>query len=183
MAARASCDHGRIVAADPVVPEFVVPDFAVPKHKVGATLRLLGQAPVEVELFLGESAARHSGHERPSDLLQMAEPFLAVQLKAGGVLFASRHNILVLSIASDVELGEEDLPVEDLAAEETKTADVVVRLEDGSSISGNVVYLMPVGHRRLQDYLNALPEAFLKLRNGDLVHLVNKERIVLVTAH
>ncbi len=172
------------MAEDPVVvPEFTVPEFAVPKHRVGATLRLLGQPPVEVELFLGDNAARHSGHERPSDLLQMAEPFLAVQLKEGGVLFAARRSVLVLSVASDVELGDEDLPVEDLAAEESKTAAVMVRLEDGSSISGNVVYLMPQGHRRLQDYLNALPETFLKLRSGDLVHLVNKERIVLVTAH
>ena len=54
-------------------------------------------------------------------------------------------------------------------------------LEDGSRVHGSLTYWRPQGQRRFQDYLNSAEE-FIPVREGDTIHLVNRERIVFASA-
>ena len=153
--------------------------FAVPKKKVQATVKLAGAGDLAVTLFLAESAANHLGPERPSDLLTTAR-FIPVVLDDGAFSFLQVGAILMLSVPSESELGE-SLTAEDFAAQGATTLSVEICLDDGDCCGGTLVYLLPEAQRRLQDFLNDLPDQFIQLRDGDTTHLINKDHIVRVS--
>lgn len=153
--------------------------FAVPKQKVQATVKLAGAGDLAVFLFLAESAATHLGPERPSDLLTTAR-FIPVALDDGGFSFLQVGAIQRLSVPAETELGE-SLTAEDLAAQGATTESVEIYLDDNTCFSGTVFYLLPEAQRRLQDFLNDLPDQFIQLRDGDTIHLINKDHVVRVS--
>ena len=98
----------------------------------------------------------------------------------GEVVLLHRDSLMVVSLASVDESADHDVQLEDQSSTDTTVVSVELALQDGSTIRGDVSYLMPVSKRRLQDFLNTA-ERFVALRDGDLVHLVNKERIARVS--
>ena len=153
--------------------------FAVPKQKIQATVKLAGAGDLTVFLFLAESAANHLGPERPSDLLTTAR-FIPVVLDDGGFSFLQVGAIQMLSVPAESEVGE-SLTTEDLAAQGATTLSVEICLDDKTCFSGSVIYLLPEAQRRLQDFLNHLPDQFVQLRDGETIHLINKDHIVRVS--
>ena len=153
--------------------------FAVPKNKVKATVKLAGAGDLGVFLFLAESAATHLGPERPSDLLATAR-FIPVVLDDEAFSFLQVGAILMLSVPSESESGEGQT-TEDLAAQGATTLSVEICLDDGTCFGGAIVYMLPEAQRRLQDFLNDLPDQFIQLRDGDTTHLINKDHIVRVS--
>jgi hypothetical protein len=153
--------------------------FAVPKEKIQATVKLAGAGDLSVFLFLAESAATHLGPERPSDLLTTAR-FIPVVLDDGGFSFLQVGAIQMLSVPAKSELGE-NMTAEYLAAQGATTLSVEICLDDATCFSGTVIYLLPEAQRRLQDFLNDLPDQFFQLRDGDTIHLINKDHIVRVS--
>jgi hypothetical protein len=153
--------------------------FAVPKQKVRATVKLAGAGDLAVFLFLAESAANHLGPERPSDLLTAAR-FIPVVLDDGGFSFLQVGAIQMLSVPAESELGG-STTAEYLSAQDATTLSVEICLDDTTCFSGTVIYLLPEAQRRLQDFLNDLSDQFVQLRDGDTIHLINKDHIVRVS--
>lgn len=151
--------------------------FRVPKTRVPAEVRtLLGER--RVWLFLAESAAMHSGSERPSDVLNCDGEFLVFEDDSDAIVVVRLDAILVVGVWTDVENDDyltQGVPTTELA--------VSVLLEDGSRVNGAVRYRLPEANRRLQDLLNQ-PERFIAIHSDDgaRVSLVNKSRIVEVVA-
>lgn len=149
----------------------------VPKLRFPAEIVLPGSAPLPFQLYLAECAARHSGAERPSDLLNGDESFLPAADEHGEIQFLHRDTLMVVTVEAALEADADPGICAALASSEANSMRVLVTLDDGSSLRGTIRFLMPEGRRRLQDFLN-LPERFLRLEDGSLIHLVNKRRVV-----
>ena len=150
--------------------------YRIPKRRVPARLAVTGAAPRAVELFLADRARSHGGPERPSDVLNGPDAFFAVCTGFEEVLLVQREAVCFISVAADLELGEDALDAEDLAAAEAHVAEVEALLEDGTRVEGTVVWLLASGHERLVDLLNA-SAPFVVVREGETCHLVNKARV------
>lgn len=153
-------------------------EYAVPKREVPAELTMSGQHPAGVTLYLSYGAERHDGYERPSDLLNSSAIFLPVRIQAGGFVFIRRRSVLVMSVRAQDDHDEEG--AEELAASQATTTRINVTMEDGSTVSGVIRYILPEGQRRLQNYLNSEDE-FIRIEDRDMVRFLNKERIVQVS--
>jgi hypothetical protein len=156
----------------------VAESYRVPKHPVPIKLRLAWQEPKELSLYVAKHAARHTGAEYPSDLLNGGDRFLPALDEEGRYLVFQRSQVMVLSVSAEYEKDLTDL--KDAGEEAVTTLDIELILEDGTRVQGAVSYWRPQGQRRFQDYLNSAEE-FIPVREGDTIHLVNRERIVFAS--
>ena len=154
-------------------------DYKVPKRQVVAQARLLGAQMREWEIFLSDVSEVRAGPERATDLFNRKNRFLPVKDKALGHLVVNTSSVLYATVPADAEFASDALSVEDLAAEMSVTTSVELLMEDGTALSGTLVYLQPEGRRRLQDFLNEAPR-FIAIRAGDHGHIVNTTRVVQV---
>lgn len=148
----------------------------VPKHRTPVELTLSGGSTRSVLVFLAESAARHSGPERLSDLLEGESEFIpAVEASTDAVIVLNCTSVVVARVASSVE--------GDAAAEGTTPTEheVEITLVGGAKLRGFVSYVMPPDRSRLTDFLNAEPR-FIKLIEPEAIALVNKQHVTLVEA-
>lgn len=162
-----------------------MPDaYEVPKHQVPARIVLPGSEPRDARLFLSERAERHTGPERPGDLLNGDQPFFPVSFDDTGFALLRRTSVLVVTVRAEDELVAGATDGQGIVEEEEEDADGAERhdlrlvLDRGPALEGTMTYLMPPGERRIQDYLNQADD-FVRLRRGDRIHLVNTARIVL----
>lgn len=154
--------------------------FRVPKRQVPAQVLIPGRPALSLTLFLAESAGTHAGSERPSDLMNGDQVFFPATDLQGSTVFLRRDAVMVLTVAAAHERGDDPDAVRPLASEEATQIRLDVLLEDGTSLRGELRFLMPEGKRRLQDFLN-LSDRFFLLEDGERIHLINKERIVRLT--
>jgi hypothetical protein len=153
-------------------------DYSIPKHPVPIRLALAWQEPRELSLYLGEHAEKHTGAEYPSDLLNAGDSFLPAIESDGSLLLFNRIAVMVLSVSAKYEERPAAARVEEEG--DRTVADVELVLEDGKRVAGVVTYWRPRGQRRLQDYLNSA-DHFIPVRDGEIIHLVNRDRIVSVS--
>jgi hypothetical protein len=153
-------------------------DLRVPKRRVSAEAILAGGAVRRITLFLAEAASRHTGPERPGDLLNGGGDFVpAFDEEAGVMTFLNRALVAAVRLP-----GCE--PAEDGADLTLPTEHAVeVVLDSGATLRGLVSYLRPAERSRLVDFLNE-PEPFFHLLEEHAVALVNKQHIsrVVLTA-
>lgn len=159
-------------------------EYRVPKHRIPATVRMADGEVRSVELFAGEHAERHAGAERPSDLLGADAPFLPVEDEEEGFLLLHKPAISMVTVELESEVGAEPVDAEDRALvdpemEGAQRTDVRMVLDDGTEVRGLMALVLPPGERRLQDFLNAA-DRFVRIRDGDRVHLANTDRIARV---
>jgi hypothetical protein len=152
--------------------------FRVPRLRVRARVHLAGRRLREVSLFLSETSDLHSGHERPSDVLNAGHKFLPA-LDGDTLVFLSLDAITMVTVAGDSEYSDEELLLLEAARQQETDRGVEVVLDDGTAFSGEAAYVLPEGQRRIQDFLNT-PERFFRLREGDYARLVNKTRVLWV---
>lgn len=155
----------------------VIENYRVPKTPAPIKLKLAWQAPRELTLYLADRAESHSGAERPSDLLSGGERFLPAVDGEGRLVLFQRNEVMVLSVGAEHEEKQIADPAD--GDEVATTAEVDFTLVDGTRAAGSVTYWRLRGQRRLQDYLNTA-ERFIAVRDGETVHLVNRDRIVSV---
>lgn len=154
--------------------------FQVPKHEVSARALLPGGEHEELKLYVSERAERHSGRERPSDLLNRDDRFVPVRLSDSGFVLLRRTAVLVMVVSLEDELVAGVVEGgEGPDAEGAERHEVRLVLDEGTEVEGSVTYVMPPGEQRLQDYLNQAP-GFVRVRDGDRIQLVNTGRIVRV---
>ncbi len=149
-------------------------DLTVPKRRVEVSLELAGGLQRVVTLFLSESAARHAGAERLSDVLNDRLHFVpALDADTRGITFLNCAAVMIARASADAErTGAEEvaIPVEH---------DVEVTLADGRALRGTVSYVPASARTRLVDFLND-GTPFLRLLAEDAVLLVNKRHVVRV---
>ena len=156
--------------------------YRVPKLQIPVEVLLAGGTTLSLSIFLSECAQSHAGYERPSDLLNGPDPFIPATDGGDGVQFVHRDGLVSIRVPARHETSEQGgHGGAGLVPDEAVRAKVEVIVEQGPGLRGVVAYVMPEGQRRLQDVLN-LKDQFLILHDGDLVHLVNKRRILRVTA-
>jgi hypothetical protein len=149
-------------------------DLRVPKTRVAAEVLLPGGGVRRIALFLAEAASRHTGPERPSDLLNGGDDFVpAFDEDAQSMSFLNRAALPAIRLERELE-GEDADPLA-LRTEH----DVEVLLADGTTLRGLVAYLRPPEHARLVDFLNE-PEPFFRLVEERAITLVNKRHVARV---
>jgi hypothetical protein len=152
--------------------------YSIPKRELTVRVTLKGQAPAFLKIFLGPDPSRPSGFEKASDVLNGAPRFLPAKDERGQIVFLHRDAIALVSISTEDE--REDLEADHADTGFSTHRGIEVTLDDGSTLAGNVVYIMPEARRRLQDYLNT-EDRFLELRLPQVTHLINKRRILRVS--
>lgn len=156
-------------------------EYEVPKHQMRVRLRLLHQEPAEGLLHLSEAAARHSGREFPSDLLNGDGRFLSLHDPSGtGFRLVRRESLVWLSMTAgeeQKETGSTWLVSED--DPEATVERVRIVFGDGSDVAGTLRWVLPAGQRRVRDFLEQA-DLFFPLYGDDRVTFVNRERLVSV---
>lgn len=156
--------------------------YRIPKLQIPVEVLLAGGQMLSLTIFLSERAQRHAGYERPSDLLNGPDLFIPATGEGDRIQFLHRDGLVSMRVPARYETAAEGDPGgPGLVPDAAVRAKVEVILEQEPGLCGMVAYVMPEGQRRLQDVLN-LKDQFLILHDGDLVHLVNKRRILRVTA-
>jgi len=154
--------------------------YSVPKIRVRADVLLPGRISAKLTLFLSDRAEHHEGHERPSDLLNGALAFIPAMNELEEVVLLGHDNLMVVSVSAGDEFSDAAQQSSAAAPFDVTCHSIKIVLLDGTTLSGEVSYLMPESQRRLQDYLNN-GERFLSLREAGIVHLVNKLQIVQIS--
>jgi hypothetical protein len=151
-------------------------ELRVPKHRTPVELILAGGSTRNVLVFLTEFAAKHSGAERLSDLINGEVEFIpAVDTTTDAVFFLNRTSVAVARVAATVE--GDDVEQHTIPTEH----EVEVTLIGGQKLRGLIAYVMPPDRSRLTDFLNDAPR-FIKLIEPNGVALVNKQHVTLVEA-
>ena len=158
-----------------------VSEYRIPKLEVPAEVSLLAHPQKEVKLFLHERAETHAGAERPSDLLNGPREFFPAVEPSGKAVFLHRDAVTVISVPAESEFPPEGSTGSGEEPEQAVKMPLEVIIQGGTVIRGAVSFVLPDGRNRLIDYLNS-PDHFLIVREEGLAHLINKRRIVRVTA-
>jgi hypothetical protein len=151
--------------------------YHVPKQAVPADVFFPGQPALAVNLFVADYAESHLGYERPSDILNGAEPFLPTTTRADEFVVLNADAIMTVVLDAEHEFAEMD--IEYAASAEVRREDVEILLSDGSTRSGTLSYLLPRGHCRVQNFLNQ-EERFVTRHEGSKACFINKRHILRV---
>lgn len=148
-------------------------ELRVPKRSFPAELRLEGQAPRMLAVYLSDIASGHAGTERLSDLLETAPAFVPAQdPDTGAPVFVHLERLVWARVPALLEYDE----LRESAAASVHA--VQLSLSDGTHLSGSVRYLLPPGAARLTDYLNG-PPRFVHLHTADEQLLLVHKRYVI----
>ncbi len=151
--------------------------YRLPRVRIDAEVHLSGRQVRKVSLFLGDRAEMRPGPERPSDLLNSSVGFIPA-LEHDAVVLINLEHVLRMTVDAELETGADEKAVLEAATRQR----VHVLLEDGTTVRGDLSFVLPEGQRRIQDVLNARGR-FFALYDDGLVHLIRKSRVVLVTLH
>ena len=144
----------------------------VPKQRLEVELRLRGQEPRRVEIFVSD---QHPGSRRRLDVLaalEQDEGFMpARDVDAGEWILVNKRALLWIALEQaseegvvEVELFDQRLPVQAV-------------FENGSKQEGELLFSPPATGRRAVDHLNR-EEPFFCLFCGERVFIVNKTALV-----
>jgi len=162
-----------------------VQEYSIPKQRFTAEVVLEGGAPMTMTFFHSRNAPAHTGHERPSDVLNGRSIFLPAHDAGGRLVLVNVDAIRMASVSVDEEWANPlaDPPNgEDYTRDLTATiAKVEVALDDGSRLTGIVRYELPESGRRLQDYLNA-GDRFMALIDGETIRFINRRCVNSIAA-
>lgn len=152
--------------------------YRVPRLQIPAQIQTSGRQVRHVTLFLGDRAAHHAGHERPSEMLNGGVRFLPA-VERDGIEFICIDTLLVVTVDAELEFGSDEVRALESAFGSDCHRRVVIELDDGTAVRGDLTFVLPQGQRRIQDHLNT-SEPFFTVREGNRVRLVNKRHVVLV---
>jgi len=125
-------------------------------------------------IFVPSSSSHHSGPMRPEEWMNETGPFFAfLPDEEKATILLNKQQVAVISVPA---FHDQDADVEDV---ELPIRRVLVEIGDRGRVEGDLVIDMPLGQRRVLDYLNR-PEPFLTLRGGDRWHLVRRSLITRV---
>lgn len=146
-------------------------EYRIEKVRRRVAIILTGGARLHGDLFLQPSARYRVGPQDPLDLLNEADRFLPVAVDGTAMTLLAKDHI----IRVQYEEREADTHLEGVSL-----AAVDVHCIDGAVVGGTLRLETPADRPRLLDYLNDVPDAFLRVRMPTAVCLVNRRRIAQV---
>ena len=111
--------------------------------------------------------------ESPLEMLNRAEPFFALTLAEGGVVFVSKTQVAILSCWGQTPLADPD------RASAAKLVALEIELADGTKYKGRSTFELPPSRSRALDYVNGSGHFFV-LWSDDLTRYVNKSLVRLI---
>jgi hypothetical protein len=122
------------------------------------------------DLHLLRRAAYPSDSESPLEMLNRAEPFFALSLSEGGVVFVSKAQVAVVGCQN---LAPMDDPERASAA---KLVALLVELTDGVEYQGRATFELPPNRARALDYVNG-DGRFFTLWTDGMIQYINKSLV------
>jgi hypothetical protein len=147
-------------------------DYKVEKERFCVKLLFSDGTEEEGNLYLGLHAAHHEGHELVRDVLNQPDLFLPIKFLQGQTRLINKENVLMVSFPS----GQEEDDSADLL---NSIYQVDVTLDNRVRMEGKLVFLLPAHSSRVKDYLNQA-DAFVELRKGGEIYLINRKHIISV---
>lgn len=136
-------------------------------HTVRAEVAMADGRALEGDLHLLSRTSYPPGPETPLDMLNRAEPFFALTLRAGGVAFVSKSQVIMVSCGRQHPLTDPD------RVSAAKVVDLEVTLHTGQELRGCATIELPPSRARALDFLNG-DGSFFPLSNGDETRYLNK---------
>jgi hypothetical protein len=163
----------------PEVVHFLAHVSAISMSDWGATQRVpaevvLAQGGVLVgEVHLLARTAYPLDPESPLEMLNRSEPFFALTLAEGGVVFVSKPQVALLTCWGPDPLRDP----ERISAAKLVALDI--ELSDGSSYHGRSTFELPPSRSRALDYVNG-PGRFFVLWSDEVTRYINKSLVRLI---
>jgi hypothetical protein len=139
-------------------------------QRVAARVVLAEGVVLAGDLHLMRRATYPTDSESPLEMLNRDEPFFALTLSEGGVVFVSKAQVAVV--------GCQDLmPVDDPErASAAKLVALSVELTDGVEYRGRVTFELPPNRARALDYVNGAGRFFTLWTDG-MAQYINKSLV------
>jgi len=151
-------------------------EYRVEKVRRRLALVLRNGDRVEGDVFLRSVSRHRSRPEDPTDLLNDAEPFFALE-RDGEALLVAKDGVA----SAETSYDEEDLEnLETSALGASLGVPVEVTLRDGSVCVGSVFLESRSDRARLLDFLNSYQRRFLPVVGATQVTLINTQTIAHV---
>ncbi len=134
---------------------------------VSADVALSNGGVLEGDLHLMSRTAYPPGPETPLDMLNRPEPFFALTLRAGGVAFVCKAQVIMVGCAQQQGITDPD------RVSAAKVVDLAVTLYTGEELRGCATIELPPSRARALDFMNG-PGCFFPLVDGDVTRYLNK---------
>jgi hypothetical protein len=146
--------------------------FQVPQREVQVQILMEGGEELEGVLY-APTAGPSGGPGRLSDRLNDGEEHFLPLVSAESAFLISKSWIMAIRLSPD----EEALELHE--SDQAKECSVVMAMKGGISLRGRLRYTMPMEKRRVLDYINAAPQFFPLLEDGQIA-LVNRSFLVRI---
>ncbi|MGH8502845.1 MAG: hypothetical protein ACREVE_10330 [Gammaproteobacteria bacterium] len=166
----------------------------IPKKLQQLELYVYPDGKVIGSIYLHLQSSRHTGEEKPEEMVNQPEPFLVVRCKEPDsfriynkkfIIWIKYHNNEQAQESTALMRLGPDRHMLDLSAEMAGFVrlNCQLYLVDRSKLSGVIEEFLPPGHQRLFDFVNNNASAFVKLylESGEIC-LVNKAYIVRLSS-
>lgn len=124
------------------------------------------------DLHLAERATNPAETESPLEMLNRGDPFFALSLTQGGVVFVSKAQAVVVSC-------HDTSPLDPARATAARLVALEVLLANGAEYRGRATYELPPARARTLDYVNG-SERFFTVWTDDLTRYINKSLVRLI---
>jgi hypothetical protein len=144
----------------------------IPTVALNAEIRYFDERAMAGRIFLPALAQHHGGPTRPDEWMNQGSMFFPFVSDEGGpALILNKRYVIMLTLAA----------VQDFEVTEDVGIPRTVRVECGNLAVEGLLYIdMPVEQSRVLDFVNR-GESFLILRDAEQVHLIQKNRITLIS--
>jgi hypothetical protein len=142
-------------------------------QRVAARVVLAEGVVVAGDLHLLARTTNPADAESPLEMLNRDDPFFALTLPEGGVVFVSKAQVAVLGCQN---LSTQDDPARASAA---KLVALSVELTDGIEYRGRATFELPPNRARALDYINGSGRFFTLWTDG-MTQYINKSLVRLI---
>lgn len=147
-------------------------ELRVPTVALAAEIRYFDERALNGRIFLPALAQNHGGPTRPDEWMNQGSMFFPFVPDAGGpAVILNKRYVIMLSLGA----------VQEFEVAEEVGAPRLVRIECGNlSVEGMLHIDMPPQQSRVLDFVNR-NDAFLTIRDGEQLHIIQKNRITLIS--
>lgn len=142
-------------------------------QRVTARVVLAEGVVVAGDLHLLARTTYPTQSESPLEMLNRNDPFFALTLPEGGVVFVSKAQVAVVGCQNLAEVDDPD------RASAAKLVALAVELTDGVEYRGRATFELPPNRARALDYING-PGRFFTLWTDGMTQYINKSLVRLI---